>query len=166
MFHQRTKCIHGCNTITTRCFHIIIANFYIFMTVFQEDFLIQFCSLELLMRISVSDSNSPTAHLIHKASLNRDIFITGNSCNIFMLRTKCRHIDPTIIHVLIVHITIHIMDQQIAKCDSMPYSFILCHNSNTGTVHFISKGIILSDNLIRFICDLQIFYNNIFCVIQ
>ena len=166
VLYKWTKCIHRCNAVTTCCLYIIIADQHIFVTIFQEDFLIKLCSLKLVMCISITDSNSPTAHLIHKASLNCDIFITCYSGQFFVLRTKCCHIDTTVIHMLIIYITIHIMDQQITQCDTVSYTFVFCYNSNTCAVHLVSKGIVLADNFVCFVCDLQIFYDDIFCIIQ
>ena len=118
------------------------------------------------MCISITNSDSPAAHLIHKAPLNCDIFIACHSGQFFVLRTKCRHIDTTVIHVLIIYITIHIMDQQITQCNTVSYTFVFSYNSNTCAVHLISKRIVLADNFVCFVCDLQIFYDDIFCIIQ
>ena len=165
MLYQRTQRIHCCNSVSSCRFHIIIANLHIFMSILQERFFVKLCPLKLFMCIRVAYCNPPTAHLIHKTAFNGNILIACHTRSLFTFWTKRCHVNSTIIHVFIIHIAMHIMNQQITQRNSVSHSFIFCHNRNSGTIHLVSKWILLSNNLTRLICNFQVFDNDIFYII-
>ena len=118
------------------------------------------------MSIGIARCNSPAADPVHEASFNNDIPIPCHTRQLLTFRTERCHIDPTVVHVLIVDIPMDIMDPQIPKCDAVPHPFVLSHHSHTGTVHFLTQAIALSRDHAAFIRDLQILDHNMLCIVQ
>jgi len=118
------------------------------------------------MGIGIACCNSPATDPVYEASFNNDIPIPRHTRPLLTFRAERCHIDPTVVHVLIVDIPMDIMDPQIPKCDAFPHSFVLSHHSHTGTVHFLTQAIALSRDHAAFIRDLQILDHNMLCIVQ
>ena len=156
----------GGDGITPALFYIIIPYLHIFMPIVQKNGFLKLCSPELIMGIGVACCNSPAADPVYEASFNNDIPIPRHTRPLLTFRTERCHIDPTVVHVLIVDIPMDIMDPQIPKCDAVPHPFVLSHHSHTGTVHFLTQAIALSRDHAAFIRDLQILDHNMLCIVQ
>ena len=82
-----------------------------------------------------------------------------------IMRQIYRKVNSTIIHMLVINITYHIMDIQVFQMDMVNRTCILRNSSHTGTIHHIGC-VIDCINLGSFIHNLQILNLNIFAVIQ
>ena len=68
--------------------------------------------------------------------------------------------------MLVINISIHIMDPQIAKCNTAPQSFVFCNNRYPGAVHLVWCRITFAYDICCSICNFKIFNNDMFCIIQ
>ena len=117
------------------------------------------------MRISIADCNSPAAH---------PVYITAFYCHIPETRSFCipcdrllrRHIDTAVVHMLVVHISINVVDDEIAQRNPASDTFISRSDGNSGSVHFIRCTVAFPDNILPAVCQLEILQRYIFCIIQ
>ena len=91
----------------------------------------------------ISKSNTPSAYILNTAVLNKYIVILCDSCFSFICRLENCKVDTAVVHVLIINISFYIMDVKVTENDVIYCSCVLSHNSNTCSVHLVSKAVIL-----------------------
>lgn len=108
------------------------------MPIFLEHIFFKCCTLKLLMRIAVSNGYTPTADICNITALNENLPETRHTRDSFILRLQCSHIDTAVVHVLIIHISIDIMDFKIFQRDATAHTFVFGNNGYTGALHLIA----------------------------
>ena len=136
------------------------------MTVLQKGFFCQLGTPELRMGVGIPHRDPPAADAGHIAALDQHI---GKACRAgsgLICGLQGGHVNAAVVHVLVVHVAVYIMDQQVLQCDAAARALILCHHSHAGALQLIRLGIPLADDSVGAVRQFQITHRDIGCIIQ
>ena len=148
VLYQRAVAIHRCNRVSTGILDIVISNNHVRGTV-RCNIRIRNLFISRIRKLfpvcGISNRNSPAVYIVHNTIFNPHVVITGNPVfgYIFTARFLCvvrqehREINPSVIHMLIVYVSDHVMYIQPVQVNMVQRPPVLCDGCHTGTIHHI-----------------------------
>ena len=163
---QRAQGVHDRQAVAARRFHVVITENDILVTVLQKGLFCQLGTPELRMGVGIPHCNSPAADAGHIAALDQHI---GKACRAgsgLICGLQGGHVNAAVVHVLVVHVAVYIMDQQVLQCDAAARAPVLRNHSHAGALQLIRLGILLADDSVGAVRQFQITHRDIGCIIQ
>ena len=136
------------------------------MTVLQKGFFCQFSTLELRMGVSITHRDSPAADAGYIAARDQHVGKACHAGSSLICGLQGGHVNAAVVHVLVVHVAVYIMDQQVLQCDAAARAPVLRNHSHAGALQLIRLGILLADDSVGTVRQFQITHRDIGCIIQ
>ena len=163
---QRAQRVHDGDAVTAGRLDIVVADDNVLMAVCRKGLFVQRRTLKLCMRVGIAHGDAPAADMRNIAALDQNIPKARRAGGGLVLRAQGGHIDTAVVHVLIIHIAVYIMHQQVLQRDAAADALILGNHSHAGALHLVGLRVTLPDHSLGAVGDLQIAHRDIGCIIQ
>ena len=136
VLHNGAVTVHGGDGIPAGVLHIVVGDAHIGVSILGNVLIGDLsCILEGVIVCGIGRGNPPAADVFDIAAVNEHIVVAGNPSFLLVFRQEGREVNAAVIHVLVVHIAIHILNVQIFQVNVVKGTLVLSHHSYAGTIH-------------------------------
>lgn len=96
-----------------RRFHVVITENDILVTVLQKGFFCQLGTPELRMGVGIPHRDPPAADAGYTAARDQHIGKACHAGSSLICGLQRGHVNAAVVHVLVVHVAVYIVDQQV-----------------------------------------------------